>query len=140
MFAGGGNTTNQSTPLRHEKEKCHLLNETTTTTTTAEYHQEQLTLGPMKLNRVQIKVLIVFPKEDALKQAWTTVLTSRGHEIVLATHLESVSKTLAEQSFDIVIVDARTPKNLRPECVAEAVLNSEGHNANAIVIGIVRRK
>ncbi|KAG0717571.1 High affinity cAMP-specific and IBMX-insensitive 3',5'-cyclic phosphodiesterase 8B [Chionoecetes opilio] len=86
-----------------------------------------------------LRVLLVFVKDDGVCQAWRTAALRQNHSVTHTRTLETAVKAYNEETPDLVVVDVRSAKSLSGVAVCGGLRNAEAGNL-AVVVGVVKRR
>lgn len=97
-----------------------------------------LRLGPMKVVQKQLKVLLVFGREDSVSEAWWSACKRQGYDVALRRTTEDALKAFLNHTHDLIIIDARSSKHLSAENVCSSIRAAD-RSQLSVLVGVVRR-
>eukprot|EP00058_Branchiostoma_floridae_P006756 XP_002592244.1 hypothetical protein BRAFLDRAFT_70982 [Branchiostoma floridae] len=95
-------------------------------------------LGPMKVKKPALRILMVFAKEDSQSDTFWWACERLGYRCELARNSESALEAFLQKHHDLVIIDHRHSRNFDAEALCRSIraIKSCEH---AVVVAVTRK-
>ncbi|XP_073424616.1 high affinity cAMP-specific and IBMX-insensitive 3',5'-cyclic phosphodiesterase 8A isoform X4 [Dendrobates tinctorius] len=105
-------------------------------------HQAAVTevqFGPMRLHQDQLKVLLVFAKEDSQSNGFCCACEKAGFKSNIAKTPESALESFLDKHHEIIIIDHRHSRCFDAEALCRSIRATKS-SENSVIIAVVRRQ
>ncbi|XP_078671219.1 high affinity cAMP-specific and IBMX-insensitive 3',5'-cyclic phosphodiesterase 8B-like isoform X7 [Branchiostoma floridae x Branchiostoma belcheri] len=95
-------------------------------------------LGPMKVKKPAVRILLVFAKEDGQSDTFWWACERLGYRCELARNSESALEAILQKHHDLIIIDHRHSRNFDAEALCRSIraIKSCEH---AVVVAVTRK-
>ncbi|KAK8741775.1 hypothetical protein OTU49_002396, partial [Cherax quadricarinatus] len=97
-----------------------------------------LRVGPMKVLKKKLKVLLVFGREDSVSEAWWSACKRQEYDVAIRRTSQDALKAFLEHTHDLVIIDARSSKYLNADNICSSIRVTV-HSQFSVLVGVVKK-
>ncbi|XP_073424614.1 high affinity cAMP-specific and IBMX-insensitive 3',5'-cyclic phosphodiesterase 8A isoform X3 [Dendrobates tinctorius] len=99
----------------------------------------EVQFGPMRLHQDQLKVLLVFAKEDSQSNGFCCACEKAGFKSNIAKTPESALESFLDKHHEIIIIDHRHSRCFDAEALCRSIRATKS-SENSVIIAVVRRQ
>ncbi|XP_061822263.1 high affinity cAMP-specific and IBMX-insensitive 3',5'-cyclic phosphodiesterase 8B isoform X1 [Nerophis lumbriciformis] len=110
--------------------------ETQTSNSGVKVSSAEESVGPMKVNREPVQVLLVFAKEDGQSDALWWACDRAGFRCNIARTPESAVECFLDKHHEIVVIDGRHSRYFEPQAVCR-MIRATKPSENTVILAIV---
>uniref|UniRef100_A0A3Q2CYI6 Phosphodiesterase n=1 Tax=Cyprinodon variegatus TaxID=28743 RepID=A0A3Q2CYI6_CYPVA len=96
-------------------------------------------VGPMRLTKEPIQVLLVFAKEDSQSDAFWWACERAGFRCNIARTPESAVECFLDKHHEIIVIDGRHSRYFEPEAVCR-MIRATKPSENTVILAVVPKK
>ncbi|KAK5599739.1 High affinity cAMP-specific and IBMX-insensitive 3',5'-cyclic phosphodiesterase 8B [Crenichthys baileyi] len=96
-------------------------------------------VGPMRLTKEPIQVLLVFAKEDSQSDAFWWACDRAGFRCNIARTPESAVECFLDKHHEIIVIDGRHSRYFEPEAICR-MIRATKHSENTVILAVVPQK
>ncbi|XP_013884087.1 high affinity cAMP-specific and IBMX-insensitive 3',5'-cyclic phosphodiesterase 8B [Austrofundulus limnaeus] len=113
--------------------------ETQTSHTSVKVSATEECVGPMRLTKEPIQVLLVFAKEDSQSDAFWWACDRAGFRCNIARTPESAVECFLDKHHEIIVIDGRHSRYFEPESVCR-MIRATKPSENTVILAVVPQK